>query len=47
MINLSLEAINSNSPYKVVMSNGDYDFVTVDGIPEVERWCALRIKNSR
>lgn len=32
MINLSLEAINSNSPYKVVMSNGDYDFVTVDGI---------------
>lgn len=32
MISLSLDAINSHSPYKVVISNGDYDFVTIDGI---------------
>jgi hypothetical protein len=32
MITLSLEAINSHSPYRVVVNNGDYDFITKDGI---------------
>ena len=32
MITLSLDAINQVSPYKVVMTDGDYDFVTSEGV---------------
>ena len=32
MITLSLNAINKRAPYKVVMTDGDYDFVTAEGI---------------
>jgi len=32
MITLSLKAINSHSPYRVVVNNGDYDFITRDGV---------------
>lgn len=32
MIKLSLGAINDLSPYEVVLTDGDYDFVTAEGV---------------
>lgn len=32
MMTLSLDAINKVSPYEVVMTDGDYDFVTAQGV---------------
>lgn len=32
MTKLSLDAINKLSPYKVIITDGDYEFVTADGV---------------